>query len=235
MLQIALCDDDPNSLAEYTEQLEKIAEENAIEVNFSKYASGKELLFDWRNEERQSDALFLDIHMSGLDGVSTAEQLRNMECASEIVFLTRDKDKMLDAFDVEAFHYIVKNQTTIEKFNQIFIRLSEKLKCKKSEYITFSCGGENRNILVDSIRYFQVNVRVITVYYGYGESYEFYSTIGKVENTLCAKGFIRIYRSIIVNSAYVRSATPTELIMVDGTKLPVGRSYWKELKEEIAR
>lgn len=235
MLKIAICDDNPISLAQYTEQLEKIAEENAIEVNISRYASGKELLFEWEDEERQSDALYLDIHMSVLDGVSMAEQLRQRGCNSEIIFLTKDKEKMLDAFDVEAFHYIVKNQTTDEKFNQIFRRLSDKIHRKKGEYITFSCAGENRNILIDSILYFRVDIRVITVYYGRGESFEFYSTIGKVENSLCGKGFFRIYRSILVNSAYIRSATTTEVLMVDGTKMPVGRSYWKELKEGIAR
>ena len=127
----------------------------------------------------------------------------------------------------------MKNDTPSEKFEEILIRLADKIEQKRKEYITFSCAGENRNILIESIRYFQVDVRVITVYYNSGESFEFYSTMGKIENALCSKGFIRIYRSILVNTSYIQSATPNEAVMMDGTRLPVGRSYWKDLKEEM--
>lgn len=235
MLKVAICDDDLSSLQRYSERLESIANEIGVAINISKYANGKELLFDWEDEERRAEVLYLDVRMKGIDGIETAKQLRRMGCMCEIVFLTNSTEHMLDAFDVEAFHYIVKKQTDDSKFDEIFKRLCEKLEHRKKEYITFSCAGENRNILIDSIRYFQVEVRVITVYYGNNEFFEFYSTIGKVENALCAKGFIRIYRSVLINTAYVKSATPTEVIMLDGTVLPVGRSYWRDLKEELAR
>lgn len=235
MLRIAMCDDNLQSTEAYLRLLESIAEKNGIEISITKYSSANEILFEWEEKDRQADVLFLDIHMDEIDGMELAARLRERGYKSEIIFLTKDPGQMQKAFDVEAFHYVVKNNTTGTKFKEIFLRLVEKISQKKKEYITFSCAGENRNILVDSIRYFQVDVRVVTVYYNEGQSFEFYSTIGKIENALCAKGFIRIYRSMLVNIAYVRSATPTEVVMMDGTKLPVGRSYWKELKEELAR
>lgn len=234
MQKIAICDDDPKHLAEYAGLLEEFAQKHHFEITITEYTSGEELLFAWEDKERQADALFLDIHMERTNGLEVANRLRDADCNSEIIFLTRDRDKMLDAFDVSAFHYVMKEVTSLEKIEQIFVKLINKLENKKKEYITFSCAGENRNILIDSIKYFRVDVRVMSVYYGRDESFEFYSTIGKIENALCAKGFQRIYRSILINTAYVKSATPTEVIMMDGTELPVGRSYWKELKEELA-
>jgi len=217
----------------YLNLVENIAEKNGIETSISTYTSANEIIFDWEEKEKYADILYLDIHMDGIDGMELAQKLREKGCRTEIVFLTKDRGQMHDAFDVEAFHYVVKNDTPSEKFEEIFIRLADKIGQKRKEYITFSCAGENRNILIDSIRYFQVDIRVITVYYNSDEYFEFYSTMGKIENALCSKGFIRIYRSILVNTAYIQSATPNEAVMMDGTRLPVGRSYWKDLKEEM--
>jgi len=235
MLKIAICDDNPNALIKYSEQLNMIAEKSAIDIHISTYSSGKEILFDWEDEKRKADVLYLDINMDEINGIETAIRLRKMECNCEIIFLTASQSHMLEAFDVGAFHYVIKDYISESKFQEIFLRVAEKLEQKKKEYITFSCAGENRNIWIDTIRYFKVDVRVITVYFGNNESFEFYSTIGKVENALCARGFVRIYRSVLINIAYVKSAVPTEVVMMDGTRLPVGRSYWKELKEEMAR
>lgn len=123
-----------------------------LKIEIVPYTSGEALLFDWGNTGRQADAVYLDIHMQGVNGMQAAKELRNMGCKKEIVFLARDKQPVFDAFDVKAFHYVVKDYTTERKF--------------------------------EDIRYFQVDVRVVTVYYGKSDSFGFYSTMGKLDNLL---------------------------------------------------
>ena len=235
MLKIAICDDNTAWLEKYSVFLKQMAGKHNVEISISTYTSGEALLFAWEDEKKQSDVLYLDVHMSGMDGLETAIKLRSQGCMREIVFLTRDETRVYDALDAEPFHYIVKGVTDTQKIEKIFLRLAERLATKKKEYVTFSTAGENRNITLDSIRYFQVDVRIVTVYYGSDKSFEFYSTMDKIENALCSKGFTRIHRSVVVNNAYVASIRGGEVELVGGKKLPIGRVYRKKLKEQIVR
>nr|WP_276008693.1 LytTR family DNA-binding domain-containing protein [Aequitasia blattaphilus] len=102
------------------------------------------------------------------------------------------------------------------------------------EYISVNCAGENRNIDIEDIKYFKVDLRVITVYYKKSDSFEFYSTLGKIENMIGAYGFIKIHRSVLVNVAYVKTFTSSEVTLKDGTELPVSRQGVKQLREVFA-
>ena len=79
------------------------------------------------------------------------------------------------------------------------------------------------------IRYFEIMQKIVTVYYS-DTSFEFVSTMGKLENLLFAKGFVRISRSYMVSTKYIASFSYDKVIMADGTELPVGRKYYKDLK-----
>ena len=57
--------------------------------------------------------------MPGIDGIQTAKQLRENGIDSKIIFLTSLSDKMLEAFDVFAYHYIIKDAVSKEKFEEI--------------------------------------------------------------------------------------------------------------------
>ena len=60
--------------------------------------------------------------MNGIQGDEVARKLRDQGCISEIVFFTVSKDYYTTAFDVRALHYVVKGETTVEKFEDIFMQ-----------------------------------------------------------------------------------------------------------------
>ena len=235
MLKIAICDDDAVFVEDSSRMLERISKKNEIAISITKYDSAEKLLFDWDNVKRQADALYLDIHMAGTNGFQAAEKLRKMGCAKEIIFLTKDREFVYSAFDVDAFHYIVKDNENSNRFEEIFLKLAERIEKKAREYITFSYGGENRDVAIDEIKYFQVDVRIVTVYYGIEESFSFYSAIGKLESLFCSRGFVKIHRSTIVNIAYIKRITYEEVVLQDGKILVVGRSHLQRLKEIMGR
>lgn len=96
----------------------------------------------------------------------------------------------------------------------------------------FTCAGESRNVPLEDIQYFEVKHNIITVYYQ-KEKFEFYSTIGKLEDQLQKKGFIRIHRSFMVAKKFIRQASYTELELTNGTLLPVGQVHAKQLRKEM--
>lgn len=230
---IAICDDNKKEQEGCKRRLEQLASKHQIDVEFALYQSGEELLFHLEDARNQPDIIYLDMKMDGMQGDEVAEQLRKRGCISEIVFFTVSKDFYPRAFDVKALHYIVKGETTAEKFKDIFLRAAETVKERQTEYIMCTGAGEFRNIEIKKIRYFEVTKRIVTVYYGEKESFSFYSTIGKIELRLSDYGFIRIHRAFLVARSRIQTITFKEVVLDSQEVLPVGRSYYADLKREM--
>ena len=124
MIKIAVCDDE----SKYLEKIKSIT---------AQYASEKGLLFDVRAYDSPSDLLdaieageeysiyVLDIYMPGITGMSVATQLRDMGVESPIIFLTSSPDFALQAFGVNATHYILKPYDKDSVFNALDKALNE--------------------------------------------------------------------------------------------------------------
>ncbi|MBF7074667.1 response regulator transcription factor [Glaciecola sp. MH2013] len=59
-------------------------------------------------DELQPDLIFLDIEMPGISGLQFAQWLKQNKYSTRIVFVTAFKEFALDAFDFEAFDYLLK-------------------------------------------------------------------------------------------------------------------------------
>ena len=198
------------------------------------YETAKQLLFDLEEKILTTDILLFDINMPEMSGIEAAQKLRNMGYKGEIVFLTVSKNHMLNAFDVRAFNYIIKGEMQNDRVKKILREVLMIADEKSKEYILFTGIGEIRNIPVLSIKYFEVKGKIVTVYYG-SKSFEFVSTIGKLENILFTRGFIRVHRSFMVSTVMIKSFSYEEITLIDGTLIPVGRKYYASLKEEMLK
>lgn len=62
-------------------------------------------------QDHDVDAVFLDINIPLLDGVLLAKSLHRFENPPKIIFVTAYKEHAADAFEIEAFDYILKPYT----------------------------------------------------------------------------------------------------------------------------
>ena len=150
----------------------------------------------------------------------------------EIIFLTKQEDKAIKGYDVQAFHFIVKKSGKDDAFERVFLSAVDHVENKTTEYITFQGIGESRNVAIRDISYFSVYRRIITVHYG-KESFEFYSSMEKVEATMMEAGFLRVNRSFLVNVDYIRTFTADSITMRDGTLIRLSRRNSKQIREAI--
>lgn len=228
-MQILICDDEQTARNHYRSILQEICDEKEISAGFTEAEDGDHLLFDMNDIVKSTDIIFMDVGMPGTDGLEAAEKLRENGYGGEIIFLTRSKEAVFYAFDVHANNYLVKDVATQERIEEVFLKAVDTVVEKQSEYILLTGVGEYRNVPVMEIRYFEIMQKIVTVYYG-DTSFEFVSTMGKLENLLFARGFVRISRSYLVSIKYIASFSYDKVIMADGTELPVGRKYYKDLK-----
>jgi len=229
---IAICDDNEQELEQCKKRLELLASIHQVDVEFSLYHKGEELLFHLQSLKSYPDIIYLDMRMNGIQGDEVARKLRGQGCISEIVFFTVSKDFYSTAFDVKALHYVVKGETTVEKFEDIFMQAVKSVQEKQTEYIMCTGAGEFRKIEIKKIHYFEVIKRIVTVYFG-SDQFSFYSTIGKIELRLKDYGFVRVHKSYVAAISHIRTISFKEIILDTGDVLPVGRNYYSELKREM--
>lgn len=103
-VKIAICDDDGILRDMLRREIEKYCAENQISCEITCYGSGEEIL----HGKKVPDILFLDIRMSGINGMETARALRSRYRDIILIFVTGVSEYVYEAFDVGAFHYLVK-------------------------------------------------------------------------------------------------------------------------------
>lgn len=231
-MHILICDDDKQYAMRCRERLMLLAEKHKMIVRIDIVDSGENLLFFKDTKFASADLIYLDWHMQKQTGMEVARELRKKGLMADIVFYTIDDSHAIDGYDVEALHYIVKERTTDEKFEEIFLKAAERSRQRHEEVLLLSCGGEHRNIALKNVLYFEVKNRIVTVHYLEDEeilTFEFYSTLSKIEESLHGEGFLRIHGSYLVAERYIQKKNTQQVVMSSGEILPVGKTYRKNL------
>src|SRR5699024_6989805 len=92
--------------------IRRYGEESGEEIQFTIFRDGTETLRQYRPI---FDIIFLDIEMPGLDGMSTAEQIRKFDSDVVLVFVTNMAQYAIRGYSVGALDFVLKplNYTTV--------------------------------------------------------------------------------------------------------------------------
>ena len=155
-IKIAVCDSDIEAGAALRELIG--SQKKGVQVQL--FASAEELLAFGE----EFDIYFLDI--KGAGGMALARQLRAQEQGRRhiIIFVTGYREYMEAAFDVQAFHYLMK-PIDREKFAQVLdkaCREAEFLHQQEADYVLLKVRAqegemESRKVLLRDIRFVESN------------------------------------------------------------------------------
>lgn len=222
MLQIAICDDDP-LMREYLKQLI----DRVVSASVDFYASGNELL----KSGREYDILLLDIcfRKSGgdgrINGIETARRLREKSCAL-IIFITASEDYVYDAYDVEAFHYLLK-PIHEEKFFEVMKRAAVKsIERQEQSPLIIKSKGESKRILREDILYAENDARKIILHTKNGR-FSYYEKMEELEKKL-GEGFFRCHRGYLVNFAEVEGYDRSSIVLKCGEKVYLAKQKYND-------
>lgn len=226
-MNIFICDDNAEQTSLCKKAIQALSHQHGIHSKIKAFPSGDALLFEAEDAYATLDLIYLDIHMPGLNGIETAKRLREIGFLGDIVFFTVSPDFAIAGYDVGALHYVVKDETTKEKFEEIFLRACERKQRRESEVLVLTCAGESRCVPVEEIRYFEIQQRIVTVVYA-KERFEFYSTMMRLEEQLFNRGFVRTHKSFLVSKRFIHSIDSSRVLLDSGEELPVGKRYYAE-------
>lgn len=234
MLKIALCDDNDRSIHQYAKIINSLAEKHQIYIELSCFSSGEALFFQYCDAPEDVDIIYLDILMGETDGMETARKLRDNNCKAQIIFLTSLEEYVFEAFDVNAIHYLLKEDTSTSKFEEVFLRAVQLASIKEQELFRFEFNGEPGVVPVCDISYFEIWRRLVTIHYDNGKKVEFYGSMEQLENKLSDKNFARTHRSFMVHLPYIAKFRPQSLLLKTGEIVPIGTTYAQSLKASFA-
>ncbi|MCM1268536.1 MAG: LytTR family DNA-binding domain-containing protein [Bacteroidales bacterium] len=221
MLWIAVCDDAVRECSKTAGMIREILEERKVPCTIRQFYSGQELL---RSSE-SFDMIFLDIIMEGLDGMRTAQIIRQKAYGKLLIFLSASREYVFDAYDVEAFQYLLK-PIDKKKLKRVLQRAVSKTEEKSQAFMVVSRDRQRKKLLLDDIFYFEIRGRVIEAH-GAGGVFSFYEQIGRLERELLGKGFFRCHKSYLVNFKYVDGYNRQELILDNGERIAIAKRRYE--------
>lgn len=231
-MRIIVCLPDPEDREVCTNKITELAAETGAPVTVTRMGLRSSKDLDFHAEElEKADLIFLGIEPDGFDGMAAAAAIRQKGTDIDIVFYTKEKSRVFDAFDVDAIHYLVPGEFSSKRFRNVFEKALARSRRRDKAVIRLSCAGLHKTVPIARIYYFEVTNRILTVHYE-GGVFEFYSTMYKVEEKLKDFDFVRIHRSFLVARGFIADITHSEVTLFNGEKLPVGGRYLANLEKK---
>ena len=186
--------------------------------------------------DNQVDLIFSDIEMPGINGL---QFLQSLQHPPAFIFTTAYRDYAVDAFDLDVVDYLLK-PISLERMARAINRFHDRKKGNENpsvskqemeEVINLKVDKKIVRLALDKIHYFE-SFGDYAICRCQREKYVSRETMIHLMELLPKDRFIRIHRQFIVQMDKIESISGN-LLSLGEQKLPIGRSYRKELKERM--
>lgn len=171
------------------------------------------------NDQNDYDLVILDVDLKGKDGMTVAQDLRNMGYDKTLVFMTNYAEYMQKGYEVEAFRYFLKPI----RYDDIAKCLDRVLEDKQSGHFLFHYQYEQRRIPYREIIYVSSQNHYLTIYLD-NRNEKCKMPMKNFVGTM-PPYFLKCHRSFAVNIHHVRKYVNNQLHMSNGAIIDVSRQY----------
>lgn len=227
MIKFAVCDDEAFMCEDIVARISAYAKERKLPCQVRCFNSGRELL----ESKEQFDILFLDIQMENPDGMETAKLLREQGFRGLLIFMTVLKERVFEAFEVQAFDYLIKPLDE-SRFRRAVGRAVEFAENEAGKSIILQSGNACQVMLFSQIVYCEVMGRKVYFHMQNGEVDCYYSRLDDLEKQLDSR-FYRCHRSYLVNLDYVCGHRAGFVMLLDNGDIPLSRLREQEFTQAL--
>lgn len=230
-MKFAVCEDNREEAAWLCDTIRQWSIERKIAAEINSFADASS--FSFALEDTLFDALFLDIRMPGEDGVTLAKRLRQEACDTPIVFVTGEKEYIMEGYEVEAVNYLLK-PVERKKVYQCLNRIYEK-KQQQEPFILLKTEETTVKLLQREIYMVEVFGHKL-VYTTEKGIFERFSSMKEARLELLEDWFATCHRGVLVNLLHVDFIQKNSLTLSDQKhdfrrEVPVSRRLYAEINE----
>ena len=170
-----------------------------------------------------------------MDGMETARILRQKNEKMVLIFVTAVEEYVFQAFDVAAFHYLVKPFSD-EKFEEVVkraVRSIEQYSENQSDekYMMVQSGGSHMKVFLKDIVYAEVYNRKVIIHTR-DTNIEYYGKLQELSE-IAGADFFRTHRAYLVHFKYVQKYDANCVTMENGTALIAKQNYPEFVKQYL--
>jgi len=232
-IEIAICEDatgDGDAADRYLQ--EYLREKRYSQVQVRKYVGAFDLL--GALDQHYIDIVLLDILLPGISGIEAARAIRKIQPQVKIVFLTSSPDYAVEAFSVQALHYVMKplqKSIFFEAMDRAFVELR---KVEKKQIVVKIGGGAAAKLDIEEIEYIKSYEHEQTIYLQHQEpllAKQSLAFFGEILARLAPQQFVQPYKGYLINLKAVRVVQQEGIFLFSGEKIPIARNNFRALRD----
>lgn len=228
MLKVAVVENDEAQARRLENYILQYAKEGGEPCNVVLFRDGIDFVSDYTGD---FDAVFMDIDMPLMDGLSAAERLRKMDETVSIVFVTNLAQYAIEGYKVHALDYLVKPVDAFELSLELkkIARLKQR---SMGDFVWLTVLGAMRRVPLMDIVYVEMLRHDVSVHTK-TEVYTYRGTLKEAEERLGEKHFSRCHNCYIVNLHYVTDVNGDEITLETGMKIFMSRNRKKKFMLDL--
>ncbi len=228
-MRIAIVEDDATVQQQLTAYIGKFYEEDSTRFKLSVFSDGDEILENFRADY---DLILLDIQMKRLNGLETAEKIRQLDKNVYLVFVTNLANYAIKGYSVQAFDFILK-PINYMMLKQLLQRVDKLVSTRQQHYLTLPTDLGLTRIDVNHIYYVETEAHFLIIKTDQGE-YRMRDTMKNMEAVLEKYGFFRCNNCYLVSLNHVERVDGSTLY-VNGEELVISRPRYKAFMETLTK
>ena len=228
MLHIAIVEDEAHQREQLESGVRDVLCELSAEVTC--FEAAQPLLERYAAGER-FDLLLLDIQLPGMDGMSAAARVRELDADVLIVFITSMAQYAVQGYKVDALDFLVK-PVAHEVLDACLARALRRLRKQAPASLSVRSGGSLRIVPVSSILYAESRDHR-TLLRTREEEIPCAGSLGNLEESLIPHGFYRCHAAFMVSFAQLERLDGGDVI-VGGRRVPLSKHRRKQFLAALA-
>lgn len=230
MIKIAIVEDETEYVETLKSYLTRFEADYSVSFQIQAFTDGLDIVSDYT---ASYDIILLDIQMKYLDGMKTAQKIRELDEDVIFIFITSSAQFAVEGYTVDALGYILKPVPYLS-FSQILNKAVRRiLKRQAIYYINIDTDGGIMRLGIDSVYYIESQLHHVLIHTDKG-NFVASGPMKRMEEALKTFGFAKCHNAYLVNLKHVTGCLPGDVLLLSGEQIPISRGRKKSFMECLA-
>ena len=231
MIKIAIVEDSEGDAKTLSDYCRRYADEKGKQFDLELFDNG----FDFvTSNNLDYDIIMLDIKMPYMNGMQTAQKIREANENVCIIFVTNMQQYAIHGYSVQATDFIlkpVKYSLFSFKFDRVMSIVDKNRHKKQSRTIMIKTNRAIKYLQLSDIVYIETQKHKL-IYHTVSEEYEAWGSMKEVIATIQFFEFALCSSGCLVNLKYVVEVN-SNVVVISGVELPISRMKRKSFLDAL--